>query len=370
MSHPRRGRDRGRGEGRSEPSREVAVSKALSYILRHAAEREGVKIDSHGYANVADVLAWRKLKSLKVTLPEILNAVSTSDKQRFGLLYNPPHQTTSSSPPPPSTDSSGQDISATASTQTTAQALAANDPEPTHYLIRATQGHSIKTVEAASLLQKLSLSAESSDDASNPPLPDTVVHGTYHAAWPSILAYGGLRCMSRNHIHFATGPALSSVLPKGRGGPVAVMPPARGAGGVISGMRADAQILIYIDLKRALEAGVPFWRSENGVILSEGVDLGVSGVSGVEGEGEVSGRKGVGMEFFDVVVERTNGLGVLWDREQGGLVQETPDWMLKAKNLKGGAGRRGGGQRKGRGGGGAPRLRVEGPLEMIEANDI
>ncbi|OAT08731.1 hypothetical protein BDBG_17103 [Blastomyces gilchristii SLH14081] len=57
MSHSRRGRDHGRGHGagRSEPGREVVVSKALSYILRHAAEREGVKIDSHGYANVADV---------------------------------------------------------------------------------------------------------------------------------------------------------------------------------------------------------------------------------------------------------------------------------------------------------------------------
>jgi 2'-phosphotransferase len=34
----------------------VAVSKALSYVLRHAAEKEGVKIDSQGYANVADLV--------------------------------------------------------------------------------------------------------------------------------------------------------------------------------------------------------------------------------------------------------------------------------------------------------------------------
>lgn len=56
MSHSGRGRGRGRGEGRSELSREVVVSKALSYILRHAAEREGLKIDRHGYANVADLV--------------------------------------------------------------------------------------------------------------------------------------------------------------------------------------------------------------------------------------------------------------------------------------------------------------------------
>ncbi|OAX78510.1 hypothetical protein ACJ72_07180 [Emergomyces africanus] len=363
MSRPRRGRDRGRGlgEGRSEPSREVAVSKALSYILRHAAEREGVKIDSHGYANVADVLAWRKLKSLKVTLPEILNAVSTSDKQRFGLLYKPLPSPQATPTTDPSEQESSSPSTTSTTTQTTAQALAVNDPEPTHYLIRATQGHSIKTVEAAYLLQRLSLTASGTndDDASTstttPPLPDTVVHGTYHAAWPSILAYGGLRCMSRNHIHFATGPALTSVLPKGRGGPVAILPPpGRGGSGVISGMRADAQILIYIDLKRALEAGVPFWRSENGVILSEGVDLGKGRGEG-EGEGETYGRQGVGIEFFDVVVERTNGLGVLWDRERGGLVQETPDWMLKAKSLKGGAGRGAGAKGRGRGKGGGGR---------------
>ncbi|PGH08385.1 hypothetical protein GX51_01211 [Blastomyces parvus] len=383
MSHPRRGRDHGRGERRSEPGREVVVSKALSFILRHAAEREGVKIDSHGYANVADVLAWRKLKSLKVTLPEVLDAVRTSDKQRFGLLYKPPqphHETTTIAP----TDLCEQDshdstttpaaaaATATATATATAQALAANDPEPSHYLIRATQGHSIKTVEAASLLQKLTLPPPSGTgtggdghdvSSSATPLPDTVVHGTYHAAWPSILAYGGLRCMSRNHIHFATGPVLSSVLPEGREGSVVVTPP--GASGVISGMRADAQILIYIDLKRALAAGVPFWRSENGVILSEGVDLGVAG----EGDAgtEAGGRKGVGLEFFDIVVERKNGLGVLWDREKGGLVQETPEWMLNAKNPKGGAGR---GGARGKGRRGAPRLRVEGPLDVIGANDI
>ncbi len=55
---------------RKEPSREVAVSKALSYILRHAAEREGVGIDSHGYANVAELVCledtyrWSKKTAL------------------------------------------------------------------------------------------------------------------------------------------------------------------------------------------------------------------------------------------------------------------------------------------------------------------
>lgn len=39
-----------------EQGREVAISKGLSYVLRHAAEREGLEMDAQGYANVADVV--------------------------------------------------------------------------------------------------------------------------------------------------------------------------------------------------------------------------------------------------------------------------------------------------------------------------
>lgn len=51
----KRGGGRGGGGGR-EQSREVQISKALSLVLRHAAEKEGVKIDSQGYANVGELV--------------------------------------------------------------------------------------------------------------------------------------------------------------------------------------------------------------------------------------------------------------------------------------------------------------------------
>ena len=35
-------------------------------------------------------------------------------------------------------------------------------------------------------------------------------------------------------------------------------------------MRESAQVLIYIDMQKALEAGVLFFLSENGVVLTEG----------------------------------------------------------------------------------------------------
>lgn len=57
--------------------------------------------------------------------------------------------------------------------------------------------------------------------------------------------------MTRQHIHFATG------LP--------------GDSGVISGMRKSADVLIYIDMNKALGDGIKFFKSTNGVILTEGV---------------------------------------------------------------------------------------------------
>ena len=43
-------------KGRPPASRAVTVSKALSLLLRHAAEKEGLPIDAQGYAKVSDVV--------------------------------------------------------------------------------------------------------------------------------------------------------------------------------------------------------------------------------------------------------------------------------------------------------------------------
>lgn len=44
-----------RGGGRPMP-RGVVLSKALSHLLRHSAERENLKISKEGYVNVADLV--------------------------------------------------------------------------------------------------------------------------------------------------------------------------------------------------------------------------------------------------------------------------------------------------------------------------
>ena len=45
----------GRGRGGPLP-REVQVSKALSKLLRHSAEKEGLQLDAAGYINLKDVV--------------------------------------------------------------------------------------------------------------------------------------------------------------------------------------------------------------------------------------------------------------------------------------------------------------------------
>lgn len=286
--------------------------------------------------------------------PEILDAVASSDKQRFSLLHVPPVTTTAEETQSTERRQENEDELAaqTASSEenqksATAHALATTDRDPSHFLIRATQGHSINSIDTTLFLERLNLndSPNDGDDDSAlsskaSPLPDTVVHGTYHGAWPLILAAGGLRAMGRTQVHFATGPTLNDVLPDGRSGAPAEMPDRSSSKQtVISGMRSDAEILIYIDLKKALRAGCPFYQSENGVVLSEGM-------APREDEGSETARpKMVPIEFFDIVVERKAGLGVLW--ENGAVVQELPAHLAGKKNPK--AFRGGGGRGRGRG---------------------
>jgi len=331
-------------------AREVQVSKALSRLLRHAAVQERIPIDSHGYVRMDYLLGWQRLRSMKpaVTFAEVVEVVRQNEKQRFGLRYESdagPGQGIDLQDAQGEEKAGEAEPEAQGTESETRRAIAkfesGGDLEPKHYSIRATQGHSMKNIEAENLLTPIVL--ENPDT-----IPDTVVHGTFYGAWASILRDGGLKKMSRNHVHFAMGPALKEVLPSSTGDD-------QGKGGseageilyknqVISGMRSDAQILIYVDIRRALrEEGdrMKWWRSENGVVLTEGVD--------VEGKGEQI----VPMKYWDVVVEVKERLGPLW-RHGEGVVQELPE-RLRSKGVprgKGGSGRQ-------RGGGRHPKLKVE-----------
>ncbi|KAJ7089896.1 KptA family-domain-containing protein [Mycena belliarum] len=104
--------------------------------------------------------------------------------------------------------------------------------------IRANQGHSMDV----SLDLKPLISAK---------LIPMAVHGTTLRAWEAICKQGISR-MSRNHIHLAQGVV----------------------GSVTSGMRSSSEVMIYIDVQRAMAADLKFYLSRNGVVLTPGNELG------------------------------------------------------------------------------------------------
>ncbi|KAK3944654.1 KptA family-domain-containing protein [Diplogelasinospora grovesii] len=311
-SHSSRGGGRGskrfqRGGGSSPGGagrrRVVDISRALSRLLRHQADDAGVPLDGEGYAPLDRVLQWGPLKSLSPTFPELLSVVKDSDKQRFALRLSP--------------SANDDDESST---------------DPKDWLIRANQGHSIK-LASDTLLKPLALLLPNQDNGALPEgavaVPGTVVHGTYFAFWPKILESGGLRPMGRNHVHFSTG------LPEDK------------EGNVISGMRSDAELLIYVDVEASMKdsgageetgdgkgGGMKWWISDNGVVLTEG------GTDGI-----------VPIKYFKLVTGRKQNVGVLM--KDGEKVADLPEGIqIRVPQGKGrSGGGRGGGHRGGSRGG-------------------
>ncbi len=69
---------------RSE-SPNTKVSKALTYLLRHGAEKEGLSIGSDGFVDVEEILQHNNIKSKKVNFAKIEEIVKNCKKQRFEL---------------------------------------------------------------------------------------------------------------------------------------------------------------------------------------------------------------------------------------------------------------------------------------------
>ena len=258
--------------------------------------------------SVADALNTRALKSLKITFDELKEVVAKNDKQRFSMIA------ASSLDRVPEDADAGQ--------EEPAQQVDMTSDDPNDYLIRANQGHSIK-VDTDGLLTPITREIGN--------VPSIVVHGTDERAWALILKGGGLRRMTRNHIHFASGlPASFKLLESSAGAGDAA-----DAAPVISGMRMSSTVLIYVDINAALDKGIPFFVSENGVILTEGNEQGV-----------------LPYEFFSSVESRKKDGGVLMSdgKLPEGVVVDVEEWEKEMKNVGGKRGGRGGG-RGGRGGG-------------------
>lgn len=182
-------------------SETVRVSKFLSYLLRHGAEKHKLHMSSDGFVQINEIIELSQSKSYNLDTKKIEQIVNQNDKKRFELK----------------TDNDG------------------------NYLIRASQGHSLKNLDEAQLLKEIT----------NPDDFRILVHGTFNENW-KVIKNEGLKIMNRNHVHFAIGfPNDESV---------------------ISGMRKSCQIFIEIDLKMAMEDGMKFFISSNKVVLSSGIN--------------------------------------------------------------------------------------------------
>jgi len=63
----------------------VALSKQLSRILRHRPDAAGVRLDSHGWCNIDDLLQGLAEQGIPATREAIEQVVRENDKQRFVL---------------------------------------------------------------------------------------------------------------------------------------------------------------------------------------------------------------------------------------------------------------------------------------------
>ena len=104
--------------------------------------------------------------------------------------------------------------------------------------IRAAQGHDMPGVGEK---QGEALTLETA--------PEVAVHGSYVKHVHAILEQG-LSRMGRHHVHLAKGLA--------------------GEKGVVSGMRPNAEVFIWVNVHEAINGGLTFYESANGVILCDG----------------------------------------------------------------------------------------------------
>jgi 2'-phosphotransferase len=198
------------------------LSHSLSWALRHAAPQLNLTMTADGFCPLDEILQSTHPKLKGWTEQEIRQVVETNDKQRFRL---------------------DQKLAAEYAASSCPRVVDAGS-DTTIWCIRANQGHSIDVIDPHLLLERLS-------EIEVTALP-CIVHGTYREPWNAIQKAGYLSRMKRNHIHCASG--------------------LLGEDGVISGMRRTCQVYIYMDGAKCARDGIVFFRSDNGVILTEGVD--------------------------------------------------------------------------------------------------
>jgi putative RNA 2'-phosphotransferase len=169
-----------------DPKQLTALSKFLSFVLRHEPAAIGVVLDGSGWIEIERLVEAARAHGRPLTRELVETVVATSPKQRFAISED------------------GRRV-------------------------RASQGHSIAV------------------DLAYEPLapPDVLFHGTVAASLEAIRA-GGLKKMSRHHVHLSADVATARTVAARRGAPV----------------------VLTIAAGRMHEDGQVFYRSANGVWLT------------------------------------------------------------------------------------------------------
>ena len=201
---------------------DVQLSKLMSKLLRHKAKEYDVPIDTDGWVLLTDAIAHVNRREAELALE--------SEPPREPCTWTEEH------------------VHAMVGLNDKQRFELREQPTAGGvYQIRAAQGHSMKQV--GEQIGTLITFDSETKEASVP----FAVHGTTITALRQILAQG-LHKMERHHIHLAKG--------------------LLGEEAVISGMRHDCAVYIWVDISSALEHGIRFFESTNGVILCEGDENG------------------------------------------------------------------------------------------------
>ena len=217
---------------------DVDLSKLLSQLLRHKAMELGVAIDADGWVALSDALA-------QINGPK-LRALVGNAKKLGSREYTEAHVR----------EYTEADVR---------EVVNANDKK--RFIIngteiRAAQGHGM-----------LGIGEKQGEALTLETAPEVAVHGSYVEHVHAILEQG-LSRNGRHHVHLAKG--------------------LLGEKGVVSGMRRNAELFVWVDVHKAIKGGLTFYESANGVILSSGKD----------GDGIIPPA------YFSVVIELHGGLAL------------------------------------------------------------
>ncbi|GBP63803.1 tRNA 2'-phosphotransferase 1 [Eumeta japonica] len=222
-------------EAKEESDKDIVLSKFLSWLLRHAAIKEGLPMSPEGYIEVDRIIQHRSVLG-KYNKSDIERVVRSNDKQRFQLRVNP--------------NTNALEIKANQG-----HTIKKISDEELKVVPKRVSGHHHPCIETSEVSNALRASWVGISDGGCNGLIEgkekykTVVHGTLYKFWPQIKQLG-LSRMQRNHIHFARGTLDDEA--------------------VISGVRKNTQIYIYVNIGQAIDDGLVFYESDNGVVLTPG----------------------------------------------------------------------------------------------------